>query len=84
MSKYHIYGIGNALVDVEMEVSEQELARLSIEKGVMTLVDEDVPCSGGPTGEQATRAFVNLLMVALATDYKKDQIHLPEILKRLR
>lgn len=34
--------------------------------------------------EQALRAFINLLMVALATDYKKDQIHLPEILKRLR
>lgn len=34
--------------------------------------------------EQALRVFINLLMVALATDYKKDQIHLPEILKRLR
>lgn len=34
--------------------------------------------------EQAYRAFINLMMVALTTDYKKDQIHLPEILKRLR
>ncbi len=34
--------------------------------------------------EQAVRVFINLMMVALATDYKKDQIHLPEILKRLR
>lgn len=34
--------------------------------------------------EQSTRIFINMLMVALATDYKKDQIHLPEILKRLR
>ena len=34
--------------------------------------------------ENSVRSFVNLLMVALATDYKKDQIHLPEILKRLR
>lgn len=34
--------------------------------------------------DRVTRLFVNLLMVALATDYKKDQIHLPEILKRLR
>jgi len=34
--------------------------------------------------ERATRIFINILMVALATDYKKDQIHLPEILKRLR
>ncbi|WP_141736092.1 DUF4159 domain-containing protein [Oligoflexus tunisiensis] len=36
------------------------------------------------THEQAVRVFINLMMVALATDYKKDQIHLPEILKRLR
>lgn len=34
--------------------------------------------------ERATRIFINIIMVALATDYKKDQIHLPEILKRLR
>ena len=34
--------------------------------------------------EQSMRIFVNLLMVALTTDYKKDQVHLPEILKRLR
>ncbi|MEY4631479.1 MAG: hypothetical protein RIQ81_1599 [Pseudomonadota bacterium] len=34
--------------------------------------------------EMRYRAFVNLLLVALTTDYKKDQVHLPEILKRLR
>ncbi len=41
-------------------------------------------CDHDINRERATRIFVNLLMVALATDYKKDQIHLPEILKRLR
>ncbi|HYX39916.1 MAG TPA: DUF4159 domain-containing protein [Oligoflexus sp.] len=41
-------------------------------------------CFGKYTREQAVRVFINLMMVALATDYKKDQIHLPEILKRLR
>jgi len=41
-------------------------------------------CPNVPERERSTRLFVNLLMVALATDYKKDQIHLPEILKRLR
>jgi hypothetical protein len=41
-------------------------------------------CFGSFTREQALRIFINLQMVALATDYKKDQIHLPEILKRLR
>ena len=34
--------------------------------------------------EEALRIFINIMMVALTTDYKKDQIHLPEILKRLR
>jgi hypothetical protein len=42
------------------------------------------PCENVLTREQATRIFVNIMMVSLATDYKKDQIHLPEILKRLR
>ncbi|MGH1487228.1 MAG: adenosine kinase [Cellvibrionaceae bacterium] len=40
MSNYHIYGIGAALVDTEIEVSDQDLAKYGIEKGVMTLVDE--------------------------------------------
>ena len=34
--------------------------------------------------EQSLRIFINLAMIALTTDYKKDQVHLPEILKRLR
>ena len=41
-------------------------------------------CKDPPDQERGTRVFINLIMVALATDYKRDQIHLPEILKRLR
>jgi hypothetical protein len=41
-------------------------------------------CEGPVNYEQQVRVFVNLLMMALTTDYKRDQIHLPEILKRLR
>lgn len=37
---YNIYGLGAALVDTEIEVSDAELQQLSIPKGVMTLVDE--------------------------------------------
>ncbi|ADU65834.1 PfkB domain protein [Desulfurispirillum indicum S5] len=37
---YHVYGIGNALVDYEYRVSDALLARMGVEKGVMTLVDE--------------------------------------------
>lgn len=40
MKKYHVYGIGNALVDMEYEVDEDFFQQMKIEKGVMTLVDE--------------------------------------------
>ena len=39
-TKYDIYSIGNALLDTEIEVSDADLERLGIEKGVMTLVDD--------------------------------------------
>jgi len=37
---YHIYGIGNALVDLELEVNDNFLLQNNIKKGAMTLVDE--------------------------------------------
>ena len=40
MATYNIYGIGAALVDTEVEVSDAFLSSASIDKGVMTLVDE--------------------------------------------
>ena len=40
MARYDIYGIGAALVDTEVEVSDKFLADAKIDKGVMTLVDE--------------------------------------------
>src|SRR5690606_19440320 len=38
--KYHVVGMGAALVDTEIEVSDQDLTALGVEKGLMTLVDE--------------------------------------------
>lgn len=38
--KYDVYGIGNALVDMEFQITEDFLRKMSIEKGLMTLVDE--------------------------------------------
>ena len=38
--KYQVYGIGNALVDAEFEVSDEFLETHSIEKGLMTLIDQ--------------------------------------------
>jgi sugar/nucleoside kinase (ribokinase family) len=41
MRQYQVYGLGNALVDIEVEVDQDELMILGVDKGVMTLVDED-------------------------------------------
>jgi len=41
MTNYDVYGIGAALVDTEIEVTELDLKDLNIEKSVMTLVDEN-------------------------------------------
>jgi len=37
---YDIYGVGNALVDVEVRITDETLQKLRFTKGVMTLVDE--------------------------------------------
>jgi sugar/nucleoside kinase (ribokinase family) len=41
MTNYNIYGIGAALVDTVVEVSDAFLSSANIDKGVMTLVDKD-------------------------------------------
>lgn len=41
MNKYNIYAIGAALVDTEIQVDDSDLNAMDIEKGVMTLVDEE-------------------------------------------
>ncbi|WP_020210874.1 adenosine kinase [Gilvimarinus chinensis] len=38
---YHIYGIGAALVDMEITVSDDDLNTMGVDKGVMTLVDAE-------------------------------------------
>lgn len=63
------------------------LAVIAIPFGLLNILKDQptpAPCAVQPDYERSVRVFVNLVMVALATDYKKDQIHLPEILKRLR
>lgn len=39
--KYNVFGIGNALVDIVTEVDDQFLQDHNIEKGLMTLVEEE-------------------------------------------
>jgi len=41
MKKYKAYGIGAALVDTEIKVQDAELKKMNVEKGLMTLVDEE-------------------------------------------
>lgn len=41
MAKYDVYGLGNALVDMEFEIDDQFLQDNKIDKGIMTLVDEN-------------------------------------------
>ncbi len=40
MRDYDLFAIGNALVDIETRVSDDELAALGVDKGLMTLIDE--------------------------------------------
>lgn len=41
MKKHQVYGIGNALVDMEIEVEPSFLAEQGIDKGLMTLVEQE-------------------------------------------
>lgn len=56
--KYDVYAIGNALVDMEYEVHDEFFKKHNIDKGLMTLVDEDRQ---------------NYLLNALGTAPKKQQ-----------
>ena len=39
--QYDVYGVGNALVDIQARVSDATLEKLGYAKGIMTLVDEE-------------------------------------------
>lgn len=41
MKKYDVYAIGNALVDIEYHTEDAQLHHLGIEKGLMTLIDQN-------------------------------------------
>lgn len=66
--KYDVYGVGNALVDIQTQVSEGELARLGFARGIMTLVDDDTQqrvlsgISGGTLSRCAGGSAANTIM----------------------
>lgn len=39
--KYDVYGVGAALVDTEINVTDEDLNRMGLEKGLMTLIDRE-------------------------------------------
>lgn len=39
---YDVFGVGNSLVDVQAQVTDALIAELGFDKGIMTLVEEDV------------------------------------------
>jgi sugar/nucleoside kinase (ribokinase family) len=70
MPQYHVYGVGNALVDLEYEVPDSLLSELNVDKGLMTLIEEERhhelldkltcltarPCGGGSAANTITAA----------------------------
>ena len=68
---YDVYGMGNALVDLQYEVDPAFLKRMEIEKGVMTLVDEKrqraiIDAIPGPPKKQSSGGSAANTMIAVA------------------
>lgn len=70
---------------------DKRIAAITIPFDFISLLSDDQKknqevmfCGKMVNKERFIRPFINLMMVALATDYKKDQIHMKEILKRLK
>lgn len=40
MAEFDVFGVGNALVDIQTQVDESFLSQIGFEKGIMTLVDD--------------------------------------------
>ena len=38
--KYDVYGIGNPLIDINVNVKDADLAKLGLNKGIMHLIDK--------------------------------------------
>jgi len=71
MTSYDVLGVGNALVDIQAQVEDSILSELSIDKGIMTLVDDQQQASvlsrldGRPLNRCAGGSAANTI-VALA------------------
>lgn len=67
-TKYDVYAIGNALVDMEYEVSDDFFTKFGIDKGLMTLVDEPrqnellTALGGNPKNQQCGGSAANTII----------------------
>ncbi|MAC51538.1 MAG: adenosine kinase [Gimesia sp.] len=66
--QYDVYGVGNALVDIQARVSDATLQKLGFAKGIMTLVDEEVQqkvlgeLDGAPISQCAGGSAANTIL----------------------
>lgn len=67
-TKYDVYAIGNALVDMEYEVTDDFFKKFGIDKGLMTLVDEPrqnellTALGGNPKNQQCGGSAANTII----------------------
>lgn len=57
MNKYNVIGLGNAIVDILAQVSDEMIAQYGLEKDAMLLIDE-------PRAEELTEAFKDCVRVS--------------------
>ncbi len=66
--QYDVYGVGNALVDIQAQVSDATLEKLGYAKGIMTLVDEEAQLKvlgeldGAPVSQCAGGSAANTIL----------------------
>lgn len=69
--KYDVYGLGNAIMDLQLQASDSDLAKFGLEKGSMTLVEPEAQKSllehfQGARINQASGGSAANTMIALA------------------
>ena len=66
--QYDVYGVGNALVDIQARISDATLEKLGYAKGIMTLVDEEAQqkvlgeLDGAPLSQCAGGSAANTIL----------------------
>ena len=66
---------------------DERMALLQVPVGLLEALSDGANptlCPPDIARDAGGRTMINIVMVILTTDYKRDQIHLPEILKRIR